>query len=57
MRPVFILVYNNDTDSDLYCKISKLADETKLEGKVNTQIDRPQPQANVNTDWLDVKVT
>ena len=51
--PVLILVYVNDIDNGLTCKISKFADDTKIASKVTTTLDKEKLQADLDklTSW------
>ena len=39
LGPVLFLIYVNDMDNDLMCKISIFADDTKIMNKVTTLVD------------------
>ena len=55
LGPVLFIVYINDLDDGLCCKISKFADDTKLGHSVNTQESRLQLQHAIDkvTQWSD----
>ncbi len=40
LGPVLFLVYVNDLDDGLTCKISKFTDDTKIASKVITTLDK-----------------
>ena len=52
--PIFFLIYVNNIDESLTCKISKFADNTKITNKVTTATDKLQFQSNLDTlvSWL-----
>ena len=48
LGPVLFLIYVNDIDDGLTCKISKFADDTKIASKVNTALDRETLQSDLD---------
>ena len=53
LGPILFLIYIDDIDEGLHCKISKFADDTKLGNRVDTQEQRSLLQSDLNklTDW------
>ena len=49
LGPILFLIYVNDIDESLACKISKFADDTKITSKVTTTADKLQFQSNLDT--------
>ena len=47
--PILFLIYVNDIDEGLTCKISKFADDSKITSKVTTTADKLQFQWNLDT--------
>jgi len=47
LGPVLFLIYINDLDSNLISHILKFADDTKLSGKVNSEVDRAVIQSDI----------
>ncbi len=42
------LMYVNDIDDGITCKMSKFADDTKISSKVTSSIDKQELQLNLN---------
>ena len=40
LDPIFFLIYVNDIDGGLTCKISKFADDTKITARVTTSAEK-----------------
>ena len=38
--PILFIIYINDIDEDITCKISKFADDTKIANKVNLNLSQ-----------------
>ena len=55
LGPILFLIYINDIDNDLVCKISKFADDTKIGNKASTLLQRQQIQTDLNklVEWAD----
>ena len=53
LGPVLFLVYVNDIDDGLTCKVSKFADDTKIGRKITTTSDKEELQADLDklTSW------
>ncbi len=45
---VLFLMYVNDIDDAITCKISKFADDTKITSRVTSSIDKQKLQLNFN---------
>ena len=58
LEPLLFLVYTNDIDDSIINKLSKFADDTKLEGRVTTEFQVTSMRADLNElykwseDWL-----
>ena len=52
---VLFLIYVNDIDDGLVCKVSKFADDTKIASKVTTTQDRETLQSDLDqlTRWAN----
>ena len=48
LGPVLFLVYVNDIDDGLSCKISKFADDTNIASRVTTTTDKEHFQADLD---------
>ncbi len=48
LDPVLFLMYVNDIDDDITCKISKFVDDTKRTSRVTSSIDKQELQLNLN---------
>ena len=48
LGPVLFVIYINDIDDGLTCKISKFADDTKIMNKVLTTADKMQIQSDLD---------
>ena len=55
LGPVLFLIYVNDIDDGLVCKVSKFADDTKIASKVTTTQDRETLQSDLDqlTRWAN----
>ena len=55
LGPVLFIIYINDIDEGLTCKISKFADDTKITNKVTSLLQWQQLQKDLNTlaSWAD----
>lgn len=55
LGPVLFLIYVNDIDEGITCKISKFADDTKITSKVTTTIDKSELQLNLDrlVNWTE----
>ena len=55
LGPILFLIYINDIDSDLCCKISKFADDTKIGNKATLPQQRQQIQSDLNklVEWSE----
>ncbi len=53
--PALFLMYVNDIDDDITCKISKFADDTKITSRVTSSIDKRELQQNLNrlVTWIE----
>ena len=49
LDPILFLIYVNDIDEGLTCKISKFAGDTKIMSKVTTTTNKLQFQSNFGT--------
>ena len=52
----FFIIYINDIDEGITCKILKFADDTKIANKVNSETQRKLIQSDLNTlvDWSKI---
>ena len=48
LGPVLFLIYVNDIDDGLTCKISKFADDTKIASKITTTLDKETLQSDLD---------
>ena len=55
LGPVLFLIYINDIDNDLCCKISKFADDTKIGNKATSHLQRQQIQNDLDklVEWSE----
>ncbi|ORD93263.1 RTJK, partial [Enterospora canceri] len=55
LGPILFLIYVNDIDDGISCKISKFADDTKIASKVTTTSDREVLQSDLDrlTSWAN----
>ncbi len=55
LGPVLFLMYVNDIDDGITCKISKFADDTKITSKVTSSIDKRKLQLNFDrlVNWTE----
>ena len=54
LGPILFLIYVNDIDEGLTCKISKFANDTKIMSRVTTTADKLQFQSNLNiVSWSE----
>ena len=53
LGPILFLIFINDIDNDLCCKISKFADDTKIGNKAVSPLQRQQIQSDLNklVEW------
>ena len=53
LGPILFIIYINDIDEGITCKISKYADDTKIANKVNSETQRQHIQKDLDTlmDW------
>ncbi len=62
LGPVLFLMYVNDIDDGITCKISKFADDTKITIRVTSSIDKRKLQLNLDrlvtwTEKWQIKLT
>ena len=48
LGPILFLIYVNDIDDGIICKISKFADDTKIASKVTSTLERETLQSDLN---------
>ena len=48
LGPILSIIYVNDIDDDLTCKISKFADDTKITSRVTTSVEKLELQSNLD---------
>ena len=48
LGPILFIIYVNDIDDGLTCKISKFADDTKITSRVTTSVEKLDLQSNLN---------
>ena len=48
LGPILFIIYVNDIDDDLTCKISKFADDTKITSRVTTSVEKLELQSNLD---------
>lgn len=55
LGPILFIIYINDIDEGIECKISKFADDTKIMNKVTSTENYQKLQNDINTlvDWAD----
>ncbi len=55
LGPVLFIIYVNDMDEGLTCKISKFADDTKITGRVTTTVEKTLLQSDLDrlVKWSD----
>ena len=53
LGPILFLIYINDLDEDVKCKISKFADDTKIANRVISLSQQQELQNDLNTlgEW------
>ena len=53
LGPILFIIYINDIDEGIKCKISKFADDTKIANKVDSENERQLLQSDLNTliEW------
>uniref|UniRef100_A0A3B3SEK0 Reverse transcriptase domain-containing protein n=1 Tax=Paramormyrops kingsleyae TaxID=1676925 RepID=A0A3B3SEK0_9TELE len=55
LGPLLVLIYINDIDTNIYSKLVKFADDTKVGGVADTELAAQQLQRDLNliSDWAD----
>ena len=48
LGPILFIIYVNDIDDGLTCKISKFADDTKITSRVTTSVEKLELQSNLD---------